>query len=430
MKTAVVVGSGAGGAAVARELQGRFQVTVLEAGGEFRPFPVSLAAAERIKRTGLLVDERLIRPLYPAMQIRKTREGLVLVNGVGTGGTTTVSTGNALRLDAGVRAIGVDLDREYAEVAHEVPITAAHERLWREPTRELFRACAELDLRPRAMPKMGRYDRCANCGRCVLGCRYGVKWDARAHLADALQRGATLLTRHRVERVVIEGDTATGVVARHCGLRRFFPANLVVLAAGGLATPVILERSRLACEPTLFVDPVLCVAARLPGARQSREMPMPFYVEGDGYIISPYFDYLSFFFTRSWRHPAQDIVSLMIKLADDAVGRVAGTRVDKLLTSADRRRLDEAASLCRRLLARIGIRPGDTFLGTLNAGHPGGMLPLTEREAGTLHHDRLPPNLYVADATLLPRSLGGPPILTVLALAKRVARAAAEQVGE
>jgi choline dehydrogenase-like flavoprotein len=32
-------------------------------------------------------------------------------------------------------------------------------------------------------------------------------------------------------------------------------------------------------------------------------------------------------------------------------------------------------------------------------------------------------NLYVADATLIPHSLGNPPILTIVALAKRVSRA-------
>ena len=41
--------------------------------------------------------------------------------------------------------------------------------------------------------------------------------------------------------------------------------------------------------------------------------------------------------------------------------------------------------------------------------------------ASTFHDDRLPENVYVADASLLPRSLGGPPILTIIAMAKRVA---------
>ena len=62
------------------------------------------------------------------------------------------------------------------------------------------------------------------------------------------------------------------------------------------------------------------------------------------------------------------------------------------------------------------------FLGTINAGHPGGMLPLTEREAESLHNKNLPENLYIADATLFPCSLGNPPILTIMAIAKRVSR--------
>ena len=65
---------------------------------------------------------------------------------------------------------------------------------------------------------------------------------------------------------------------------------------------------------------------------------------------------------------------------------------------------------------------GTGFLGTLNAGHPGGMLPLTAAERDTLHHPDLPENLYVADATILPESMGNPPILTIMALAKRISK--------
>ncbi|WP_431356637.1 GMC oxidoreductase [Prevotella communis] len=40
----------------------------------------------------------------------------------------------------------------------------------------------------------------------------------------------------------------------------------------------------------------------------------------------------------------------------------------------------------------------------------------------TLHSPLLPDNLYVCDASLLPQSLGLPPILTIMALAKRIAK--------
>ena len=71
---------------------------------------------------------------------------------------------------------------------------------------------------------------------------------------------------------------------------------------------------------------------------------------------------------------------------------------------------------------QLGANPQDIILGTLNAGHPGGMLPLTSAEAETLHSPLLPDNLYVSDATILPQSLGLPPMLTIMAMAKRIAK--------
>ncbi|MHB0879101.1 MAG: FAD-dependent oxidoreductase [Anaerolineae bacterium] len=423
MRRAIVVGSGAGGATVARELQGAYDVTVLEAGREFHPLGISTATAEKVKSAGLLRHEREIGLFLPAMHTRRAADGMVLVNGVGLGGTTTLSAGNALRMDGDLRAIGIDLDAEFEQVYRDIPVTTAHEKRWPETTRRLHRICTEMGLDPQPIPKMGRYERCTNCGRCVLGCPYGVKWDSRQFLDDAEERGARVVTGCRVESVAMEGGRATGVWARQSLRRQFYAADLVVLAAGGMATPVILQQSGIATEPRLFVDPVLCVAARWPGAEQQHEMTMPFVVQRPHYIISPYFDYLSFFFNRSWRVPAGQTLTMMVKLADECRGSVIRGRTDKVLTAPDHERLREGAALCRDILAGMGVSPERTFLGTVNAGHPGGMLPLTEREADTLHHERLPRNLYVADATLLPRSLGNPPILTIVALAKKVSRA-------
>jgi ferredoxin len=429
---AIVVGSGAGGAAAARELQGTYQVTILEAGREFRPFGLSLSWMERLRNWRLLFDERVISLAFPAMRVRRGRQGLVHLNGAGTGGTTTLSAGNALRMDGALRELGIDLDREFEELAQEVPASTAHRRSWSSETRRLFELCEEAGLAPRPTPKMIDSIRCRRCGRCVLGCPTGAKWDSRRFLDETLAKGARLVTGCRVRQVVIRGGRAAGVRARVGARTVFFPAELVVLSAGGLGTPPILERSGIRCEPRLFVDPVLCVAAPWPGSRQHHEVPMPFVVQRPGYIISPYFDYLSFLFDRRWRRPADRVLALMIKLADSESGRVParGARLDKRLTAQDRGRLDEAEALCRRLLVGLGADPREIFLGTLNAGHPGGMLPLTAEDAATLHPVRLPANLYVADATLLPRSMGNPPILTILALARRVARAAMAAVEE
>ena len=116
------------------------------------------------------------------------------------------------------------------------------------------------------------------------------------------------------------------------------------------------------------------------------------------------------------------MVSLMIKLADVEQGDVHDNRMQKTLTATDHEYLKRGVDDCREVLMRLGANEKDIFLGTLNAGHPGGMLPLTAAEADSLHSPLLPDNMYVADASILPQSLGLPPILTIMALAKRIAK--------
>src|SRR5690606_15110736 len=196
--------------------------------------------------------------------IRKTADGMILVNGIGVGGTTPISTGNAVRMDDDLRALGINLDAEFEEIAREIPISTAHQKSWHKTTRRLFHICHEMGLDPLPTPKMGSYDRCTHCGRCVFGCPWGVKWDSRQFVERAIEKGARLVTQCRVETVVIHDGRAVGVQARQGRRRQFYPADLVILAAGGFGTPVILQRSGIPCEPTLFVDPVLCVATEWP----------------------------------------------------------------------------------------------------------------------------------------------------------------------
>jgi len=423
MKHAIVIGSGAGGATVAKELQGKFDVIVLEAGKEFNPFPLDLATIERVKKTGLLLDERVMPLSFPMLQIRKTPD-MVLVNGIGLGGTTTISTGNAARMDQDLKAIGINLDDEFEEVFREVPVTTVHQKRWHKHTRRLFEICGELGLDPQPMPKMGNYEKCISCGRCTYGCPNGAKWDSRQFLQIARDRGAQVVTNCRVERIVIENGRAMGVEARHGWTRHAsrYPADLVVLAAGGFGTPVILQNSGIPCEPHLFVDPVLCLATQWENVDQCKEIEMPFFMQREHYILSPYFDYVSFLFNKAWRYPAKDTLGIMIKLADSTTGSISKQGLRKTLTALDKERLSGAVETSKEILRSFGAKDRDIFLGTINAGHPGGMLPLTEREAESFHHDRLPENLYVADASLLPKSLGNPPILTIIAMAKRISK--------
>ncbi len=415
-RKAIIIGSGAGGATAARMLSGQFDVTVLEAGGNFRPLSLPLGTLASLRATGLYFDERLISLILPSMRIARTPDQVV-VYGRGLGGTTTLATGNAVRADKGLKQIGINLDEEFDELQRELPITTDHQRHWSRVTRQTFQVMQEMGLDPQPMPKFLRPSRCRLCGHCSIGCPHGAKWDTREMLD-----GIHVVKHCRVERLEMDDHRVRRVVARQ-GLRTVtYEADVVVLAAGGLGTPQILSHSGIDCPPHLFVDPVLCLAAPLPGARQDRQLLMPFVSQRDGYILSPYMDWLSFFFNRQWRKPMGGMVSMMIKMADEEQGSVERGKVRKTLTVRDQEILRHGVEDCREILLRMGCPPGDIVLGTLNSGHPGGMLPLTSAEADTLHHAFLPGNLFVADASLLPESLGLPPILTIMALARRISR--------
>ena len=421
-----MVGTGAGGATVAKELQGKFDVTVLEAGGSFRPFSMSVSSVLRFKKSGLMFDEREIGLLFPTMRIRKTRDQMVLVKGIGLGGTTTIATGNGLRLDGILRKYGIDLAAEYDELETELPISTDHQRRWKPVTRRLFDICREMNLDPQPSPKMGDNRKCINCGRCVLGCEQGAKWDSRQFLGLALHKGAKLVTRCKVVRVVLKGGRAVGVIARRALRTQFYPADLIVIAAGGFGTPIILANSGIECKRSLFVDPVLCVATTWKDSRQDKEISMPFIVQKQGYILAPYFDYLSCFFRKDWKSAPQDTLGMMVKIADTNGGSISDRFVEKTLSKEDMRRLEEGVKICFDIFGRLGANASDIFLGTLNAGHPGGMLPLSDQATSTFHSSRLPDNVFVADSTLIPVSLGNPPMFTIMAIAKRVSKVCAE----
>ena len=131
--------------------------------------------------------------------------------------------------------------------------------------------------------------------------------------------------------------------------------------------PNSFRASGISCQPTLFVDPVLCVAAPMAGARQDHQLLMPFVSHREKYIISPYIDWLSFFFNRSWRKPMDGIASLMIKLADVEQGDVHSVTAKKVVTTCGayalpsvlpfvkKEEMDKIANLVYAPVIQIGV---------------------------------------------------------------------------
>ncbi len=423
---AIVVGSGAGGATAARELASKgFEVLVLEAGGHFKPFTRKISWAAPLRRTGVLGGEGTISRLFPAMEARRSSKDLVLVRGLATGGCTTISCGNIVRAERGLRELGLDLSPEFAALEKELaPAPVLNER-WRPLTRKMFDAAHELGLMPQPTPKAVDALRCASCGLCELGCATGARWDSRRFLDEAVAGGARLRTGASVTRVLLQKGKVCGVAIGN-GAENV-KGELVVLAAGAIGDAQILRASGLPVQDRLWVDIVLTLGGVSKGANQLHEPPMVWFAQKEDFIISPYFDILSHWFHRPWRNvPVRDRVGVMVKLADEENGSVSsdGT-VRKAVSGSDRRRLDGAVSLVRGMMEAAGVS-GPFVEGMLNGGHFGGTVPLAKGDVASMHPSSLPEGLWAADLSLAPRSQGLPTMLTASALALRVAGRIAE----
>ena len=121
-----------------------------------------------------------------------------------------------------------------------------------------------------ALPTRRDADACGDCGSCAFGCRRGTKRSGiRVHLVEAQAAGARIVAGARVTRVLLEAGRAVGVEAevadgeatRHLVVR----ARTVVLAAGALRTPAILQGSGLGHPDIgrhLRIHPVPVLAGR------------------------------------------------------------------------------------------------------------------------------------------------------------------------
>jgi len=261
-----------------------------------------------------------------------------------------------------------------------------------------------------------------------MGCAKGAKWTSDRFLQDVKAQGGAVITDSPVRRVIVEGGRAVGVETGKG--KDEFRGEVIILAAGGLGTPQILESSGILTEDNLWVDYVLTLGGVKRGAWQIREQPMAWFVQRERYILSPYMDLLSHFYHRLWRPvPLKDRVGLMMKFADTPGGRVmADGTVTKEVTEDDRRMMDEGMEEARDIMERAGVS-GPFVEGMLNAGHLGGTVPLRKMDVGTMRPDHLPDGLWVADLSLLPTSQGFPTMLTTAAIALRVSRAVIDWLG-
>lgn len=421
---AIIVGSGAGGATIARELSKKgMEVIILESGGHFKPFTRRLSWTEPLRKMGLMGNEKTITRLFPYLETTRSSEELVLVRGHGTGGSTVLSCGNMVRADEGLKEIGLNLDSEFQELEDLIGVKEFPEKRWRPLTQKMFQSAEKMGLEPRATPKAVDAVKCVSCGLCELGCANQSRWDSRRFLEDAQRNGAILKIKTPVKKVLLENGRVIGVEIKSGRSSKAVYGDIVVLSAGGIGTAQILKASGLPAKDKLWTDIVLTLGGVAPGSKMLKEPPMVWYSRQKDYILSPYVDILSHWFHKPWKNVSiNDRVGMMVKLADLEEGAVyENGKVHKEISRDDKQKLEVAVSQAREIMESSGVS-GPYVQGMYNGGHLGGTVPLEKSDVSQMRPNYLPERLWIGDLSLAPRSQGMPTILLTAALGLKVAR--------
>ncbi len=415
----VIVGSGAGGATVAKELsQGAKKVILLDQGlylGEDK-FGTELLAYNFYDKHGLW---------------SKTQEGVFYYRTFMAGGTTVVSCSNGVRaLEEDLRDFGIDLTEEFIETENEIGIRPVPEKFLKDGTRKIMAASEKLGIPMQPMPKVINFKKCVSCGCCILGCRTGAKWSSLEQVKQAKKQGVEFLEGITVSRVIIVDGHAEGIEGRdQSGEPVQIFARIVILAAGGIGTPIILRNSGIEAGNKLFLDLFTVTIGLTKDAGMPNDIPMAAYYHGDGFLISPFIDtplVAVSVIPTPLRHglklaQREHMLGVMVKIDDDSIGRInADGTVEKSVTETDRKKLKQGEELAQKILLEAGADPQTIITTKVRGAHPGGTAAINEVVDKNLETSI--PRLFICDASVLPHAPGLPPILTIVALGKRLSR--------
>ena len=420
----IVVGSGPGGATTSRQLaRAGKKVLLLECGIDQRSkayYGTYLGALIYADRMSLLF----------------TQEGLNIVRPLMVGGATSMYCGCAAPPPGWLKEkYGVDIEAQVAETIPELEIAALPADLRGQASTHVAQAAQALgyDWQPQLKFMKPARSQKFDCGaKCMLGCRCGAKWNAAEWVDEAVAAGTDLRVNARVKRVLMDGKQVVGVAGSLAGQPFTAHAPVVILAAGGIGTPRILQASGLkGAGQGMTMDTTTMVYGFTRERGTGNEPPMTWSWENleAGYMLStlidPWLLYPLITALKGPRYPLtwpkwNKTLGLMIKLKDSVSGGVfPDGKISKPFVGDDRARQQDAEQVCRKILKEAGADPDSMFMTPLRGTHPSGTVRI-----GTLLDENLQTEiagLYVCDASTFPEALARPTVLTIIGLAKRLA---------
>jgi choline dehydrogenase-like flavoprotein len=459
----VVIGSGAGGAVAARELSERGrEVIVVEEGGWAGRDDFSQPAHE------------ILRTLYrdggatPVIGWPGTPP-IVLAEGRCVGGSTVVNGGTSWRTPPSAL-------RKWRQEHGLAELTEA------ELDPYFDRVEKELEVGPVTPEIAGRHNLvmaegahtlgwsggwvrrnaagCVGSGRCPFGCPRDAKRAMHiTYLPRAAQHGARVVERLRAERIVLRGDRPSGILCTDADGRTVeIRARAVVLAAGAVHTSLLLspiDRTGQAGR-NFFIHPVVKAVGLFDERIEAwRGVVQGYYVDqfvDDGILIMTGMvppELLAFSLGPADHYETMSRFAHALVIgaivSDSSRGRVRrGPLLSYRQNRPDAERTLRAIRHMAELLFASGARrvilplqhphiiDSPSQIGDLSGPvsevltiHPMGTCRMgtDARRSVTDARGRVHgfSGLYVADASLLPSSIGVNPQLTIMALAARVA---------
>jgi len=244
----VVVGTGAGGAVVGRELAEAGLAVVFVEEGQYY---------DRTQFTGrpFAMQQKLYRRGASTFSVGNV--GIPIPLGQTVGGSTTVNSGTCYRTpdrvlhawqrEQGLADLGPAQMAPYFErVEGVLGVDYAKAELMGGNGRVIARGCDALGFKEHG-PLKRNAPECDGQGVCCFGCPTDAKRSTNvSYIPLALRAGAEVFSGCKMTRIIVDGGRARGVVARsEDGHTLTVRARAVVIACGSIMTPLVLAAQGL-----------------------------------------------------------------------------------------------------------------------------------------------------------------------------------------